>query len=217
MTTTTNRFAYYVEPEAIASDGALGISIGAGSVDGDEPGRSTIELNIDGSNHRLSPSDAARLGEALTRHGRIDEVMGPEYSPRAGQTFPASSPLDTLKHLALRVQALCESAVGAMEAMEIDELSDNGSWLGGAIDDIIRETKLAIGEHIEGINPDAISTDTRTGEGYSIEGWAPAGLWAREVNRYDSGAPIRLQVEDGGTSHTVWTRLSPDPRGEARS
>lgn len=137
------------------------------------------------------------------------------WSPRPGQTFPVSSPLDTLKHLVL---SLDESLDFLQERVwDGDAGMANGENLSELIDGVRRDLWAALGEHVEGINPDGIGAQSYTRpDGTVSTGRAPGKVWD-EVNRYDSGAPVRLNVRDGGTSHTLFTRLTPDSRRSTRS
>jgi hypothetical protein len=107
-----------------------------------------------------------------------------------------SSPLDTLKHTALRVKDLLGYVV---EQLIVDHDLDENDPLIGSLDAARRLLLEGLAEHIPGVTHDrevGVMRTTREA--------------ARRLWRYDDGSPVAVSIEEDGLLWTIFPRLDPD-------
>jgi len=126
-TTPTPTFEFYADPAdlPLSAHSDFIIMVGAGSFDGDR--RPAVSLDVPVCPLYLAPSEARALGQQLIDAiDSDDEGRSLSTSSRPGQTFPVSSPLDTLKHTTLRVLSLLDVALDRLagEHQDVADLLD---------------------------------------------------------------------------------------------
>lgn len=201
LSTPAPEFTYFTQPHKVElSLESKRIFTGPGDTGGD--GAATLislELPEQEADVVMTSAEARELAALLVNGadtadldvtaGAADEPAvgndGPAWwSPRPGQTFPVSSPLDTLKHLVLSLDGSLDFL--QERVFDGDAGMANGEGLSELIDDVRRDLWAALGEHVEGINPDGIGVQSLTyPDGTVSKGRAPGKVWD-VVNRYDS-------------------------------
>lgn len=180
-----------------------GIEILVGSATDDH--RPVVTLGFGEGYVRLLPSEARLFGEALVKAvDSDDEGHSLSTSPRAGQTLPISSPLDTLKHTVLRV-------INLLDLMQ-DRLEGESEEVAELLDAVEVEVLAGLREHVPGVNPHGNGEGPflRTGIAFLDDeprGRFPTAETAHAALTYDNGSPIRLLVKDGGVTHEVMPRV----------
>ena len=180
-----------------------GIEILLGSATDDH--RPVVTLGFGEGYVRLLPSEARLFGEALVKAvDSDDEGHSLSTSPRAGQTLPVSSPLDTLKHTALRV-------INLLDLVQ-DRLEEENEEVGELLDAVKVEVLAGLREHVPGVNPKGNGEGPFPHMGIAFldaetRGHFPTAEVANAALTYDNGSPIRLLIKDGGVTHEVMPRV----------
>lgn len=107
-----------------------------------------------------------------------------------------SSPLDTLKHTALRTEDLIGYVI---EQLVVDHDFDEDDPLIGSLDAARRLLVEGLAEHVPGVTHDrevGVMRTTREA--------------ARRLWRYDDGSPVAVSIEEDGLLWTIFPRLDPD-------
>lgn len=197
-------FTYYVDPTVLdlSKHPDDDVVIGVGSFAAEEH-RPVVTLGFGDGHVHLLPSEARRIGEALVNAiDSDDEGHSLSTSPRAGQTFPVSTPLDTLKHTVLGVISLLDVA--------LDRLDGQNEEVAELLEAVQVEVLTGLREHIPGVNPRGtgeVSLPKPIGVLFTRVGYFPDEVTQHAALTYDNGSPVRLLVKDGGTVHTVMPRL----------
>ena len=199
-------FTYYADPTVLDLSKCPddGVVIGVGSFAAEEH-RPVVTLGFGEGHVHLLPSEARLIGEALVNAIDSDDEGHPlSTSPRTGQTFPVSSPLDTLKHTVLGVISLLDVALDGLDGQneEVAEL----------LDAIQVEVLTGLREHIPGVNPHGNGEGPFPHMGIAFldaepRGHFPTAEVAHAALTYDNGSPIRLLIKDGGVTHEVMPRV----------
>lgn len=205
-TTPDATFCYYTEPAVLEISKHLddGIVIGVGSFAADE-NRPVVTLGFGEGHVNLLPSEARLVGEALANAiDSDDEGHSLSTSPRTGQTFPVSSPLDTLKHTVHGVLSLLDVAM--------DRLNGENEEVAELLDAVKVEVLAGLREHVPGVNPNGNGEGPFPHMGIAFldaepRGHFPTAEVARAALTYDNGSPIRLLIKDGGVTHEVMPRV----------
>lgn len=180
-----------------------GIEILIGSTADDH--RPVVTLGFGEGYVRLLPSEALLFGEALVKAvDSDDEGHSLSTSPRVGQTFPVSSPLDTLKHTVLRV-------INLLDLVQ-DRLEGENEEVGELLDAVKVEVLAGLREHVPGVNPKGNGEGPFPHMGIAFldaetRGHFPTTEVAHAALTYDNGSPIRLLIKDGGVTHEVMPRV----------
>lgn len=111
-------------------------------------------------------------------------------------TTTSSSPLDTLKHTALRTEDLLGYVI---EQLIVDHNLDEDDPIIGCLDNARRLQVEGLAEHVRGVSYDpAVKVMRVTREA------------ASRLYRYEDGSPVRVSIDEGSRCWTVYPRLDPD-------